>query len=92
MQFNPQLEYTAIMDTLPLPRSMKVTITQPVVPADFGKDFTNSLRAAERRAQDQVAAQLGVRPVGASILDCLPRSKKDLTQGTRRLVVEVVLA
>jgi len=79
------------MDNLPLPRRLQVTVTQPVVPADFGKDFTNSLRAAERRARDQVAAQLGVDPTGAYILDCLPRSQKDLARGQRRLVVEVHL-
>lgn len=81
-----------------LPRRVQVTITQPIVTDPFGRGALAarleqlSLRSAERQAQDQVAAQLGVRPTGAYVLDCLPRERQDLARGQRRLVVEVVLA
>ena len=85
------------MDSHPLPRRLQVTITQPVVADPFGRGCLAgpleqlSHRSAERQAMAQVAAQQGVRPTGAYVLDCLPQELQDRALGQRRLVVEVHL-
>jgi hypothetical protein len=69
-------------------RNVKVFITQPVTPEDFGQDFLRSFS----RARDAGARRLllqGHNVVSWDVFRCHPRTLRDIARGVRRFTVSV---
>ena len=76
------------MDTNSHIRNVKVLITQPVTPEDFGKDFLRSFS----RARDAGARRLLLRGhdvVSYDVDNHHPRTARDIARGVRRFTVSV---
>jgi hypothetical protein len=76
------------MDTNSHIRNVKVLITQPVTPEDFGKDFLRSFS----RARDAGARRLLLRGhdvVSYDVSKHHPRTARDIARGVRRFTVSV---
>lgn len=69
-------------------RNVKVLVTQPLTPEDFGKDFLRSFR----RARDAGARRLTLRGhhvVSYDVDKHHPRTARDISRGVRRFTVSV---
>lgn len=78
------------MDTNSHIRNVKVIVTQPVTPEDFGKDFLRSFS----RARDTGARRLLLRghhvvPGSYDVSKHHPRTARDIARGVRRFTVSV---
>jgi hypothetical protein len=76
------------MDTNSHIRNVKVLITQPVTPEDFGKDFLRSFSRARAAGARRLLLR-GHHVVSYDVSKHHPRTALDIARGVRRFTVSV---